>query len=226
MFHQTIITNCARVVSAALLCHHGAALAPEQLGEIVDIRLVVGRCLAVNRTSVLHRPKAIQVDDRRDGVRDDRIFIAVFAQIPAVLEQSVETVLGERIAPAVADAASVQRPDNAAEAFPRCVPLERSLHHRCGGRVALVVLLAVDAVSQRHLPTVELSFEGVLLVAAAGLLGQLYQIVLDHAFQQAFLHDTLRHVGDGLGYRYHMDSIAFEAALIMERVIPAAGKVA
>lgn len=84
----------------------------------MDICLVMGRCLAVNFAPALNRVEAIRVDDGRDGVRDDSILIAVFPQIPAVLEQRLEAVLGERVAPAVADTAVVQRFDDAADAFP------------------------------------------------------------------------------------------------------------
>ena len=84
----------------------------------MDIRLVVGRCLAVNLAPALDRIEAVRVDDGRDGIRDNRILIAVFPQIPTVLEQRLEAVLGERVAPAVADAACVQRFDNAANALP------------------------------------------------------------------------------------------------------------
>ena len=153
-----VAVDRSRVASAAFPRHHGAALAAEQLGgeQIVDIRLVVGGCLTVNLTPALDRIEAIRGDDGRDGVRDNGILIAVFAQIPAIFEQCLEAVLGERVAPAVADAPGVQRFNNAADALPCRIPLERFLYHRCGGRVNLVVLLAVDAVAQRHRTAVEL----------------------------------------------------------------------
>jgi len=146
------------MASTALPRHHGAALATEQLGsqQIVDIRLVVGRCLTVNFAPSLHRIEAIRIDDGRDSIRYDGILIAVFAQIPAIFEQCLEAVLGERIAPAVADAAGVQRLDDTADAFPRRIPLERFLHHRRGGRIDLVAMLTVNAVAQRHRAAVEL----------------------------------------------------------------------
>ena len=190
----------------------------------MDICLVVGRCLAVNLAPALHRIEAVQVDDGRDSIRVDRILRAVFAQIPAVLEQRLEAVLGERVAPAVADTAGVQRVDDAADALPRRVPMEGFLHHRRGIRIDLVVMLAVNAIAQRHRAAVELGLEGILLVSAADLLGQLCRIVLGHAFQQAFQHDTLRSVGDGFRHRHHMDTVVFKDALIMGRVIPVAGK--
>ena len=212
-----ITVDRARVASAALSCHHGAALAAEQLGgeQIMDIRLVVGRCLTVNLAPTLHRVKTIRADDGRDCVRDDGILIAVFAQIPAIFKQRLETVLGERVAPTVTDTAGVQRFDDAADALPRRVPLERFLHHRCGGRVDLIVMLAVDTVPQRHRAAVELGLECIFLVTTADLLGQLRRIILGHAFQQAFQHDAFRCVGDGLGHRHHMDPVVFEDALIM-----------
>ena len=153
-----ITVDRARVAPAALPCHHGAALAAEQLGgqQVMDICLVVGRCLTVNLAPALHCIEAIRVDDSRDGVRDDGILVAVFAQIPAVLEQRLEAVLGERVAPAVADAACVQRFDDAADALPRRVPMEGFLHHRRGIRIDLVVMLAVNAIAQRHRTAVEL----------------------------------------------------------------------
>ena len=221
-----VTVDRACVASAALPCHHGTALAAEQLGgkQIVDICLVVGRCLTVNLAPALDRIETLRVDDGRYSIRDDGILISVFAQIPAVLEQRLEAVLGEPVAPAVADAPGVQRFDDAANALPCRVPLERFLHHRCGGWVDLIVMLAVDAIAQRHRTAVELGFEGVLLVAAADLLSQLRRIVLGHSFQQAFQHDAFRRVGDGFRHRHHMDPVVFEDALIMGRIVPVAGK--
>ena len=146
------------MASTALPRHHGAALATEQLGsqQIVDIRLVVGRCLTVNLAPALDRIETLRVDDGRYSIRDDGILIAVFAQIPAVLEQRLEAVLGEPVAPAVADAPGVQRFDDAADALPRRVPMEGFLHHRRGIRIDLVVMLAVNAIAQRHRTAVEL----------------------------------------------------------------------
>lgn len=74
----------------------------------MNICLVMGRCLTVNLAPALHRIKTIRVDDGRDGIRNDGILIAVLTQIPAILEQRLEAVLGERIAPTVADAPGVQ----------------------------------------------------------------------------------------------------------------------
>ena len=221
-----VIVGVSHVAGAALAAHQGAALAAEQLGgkQIVDICLVVGRCLTVNLAPALDRIETLRVDDGRYSIRDDGILISVFAQIPAVLEQRLEAVLGEPVAPAVADAPGVQRFDDAANALPCRVPLERFLHHRCGGWVDLIVMLAVDAIAQRHRTAVELGFEGVLLVAAADLLSQLRRIVLGHSFQQAFQHDAFRRVGDGFRHRHHMDPVVFEDALIMGRIVPVAGK--
>jgi len=144
-----VTVDRARVASAALPCHHGTALAAEQLGgeQIVNIGLVVGRCLAVNLAPALDRIEAIRVDDGRDSIGDDGILIAIFAQIPAIFEQRLEAVLGERVAPAVADAPGVQRFDDAADALPRRIPLECFLHHRCGGWIDLIVMLAVNAIA-------------------------------------------------------------------------------
>ena len=61
-------------------------------------------------------------------------------------------------------------------------------------------------------------------MTAADLLGQLRRIVLGHAFQQAFQHDTFRRVGDGFRHRHHMDPVVFEDAFIMGRIVPVAGK--
>ena len=139
----------------------------------MDICLVVGRCLTVNLAPALDRIETLRVDDGRYSIQDDGILIAVFAQIPAVLEQRLEAVLGEPVAPTVGDAPGVQRFDDAANALPCRIPLERFLHHRRGGRVDLVVMLAVNAVAQRHRASVELGLESVLLVTTADLLGQL-----------------------------------------------------
>lgn len=102
----------------------------------------MGWGLAMDFAPTLHCIETLRVDDRRDSVWNDSILIAIFSQIPAVLEQRLETVLGERVAPAVSDATGVQRFDDAADAFPCCIPLECFLYHRGGSRVDLVVMLA------------------------------------------------------------------------------------
>ena len=221
-----VIVDCTRMTFAAFPTDHRAAFAAKRLGRQhkVDLCFCMRRSLFVAFTAALHLLKQFRVNDGRNSVRDDCIFIAVFAQIPAVFQHGLKTAFGKWPAQAGSDATAVKICPNGLDTLPVGIPPEGLLHHRCGGRVELVVLFAVDAVAQRHRAAVELGLECIFLVAAADLLGQVGRIILGHAFQQAFQHDAFRRVGDGFRHRHHMDPVVFKDALIVGRVVPVAGE--
>lgn len=74
----------------------------------MHVCLVMGRGHAMNLTAALHLVKALRVDDSRNSARKHRILIAVLAQIPTVSQQRLKAVLGEWIAPAIADSPPIE----------------------------------------------------------------------------------------------------------------------
>lgn len=107
---------------------------------------------------------------------------------------------------------------------PPGVALEHLSNNGTHHRIRLVVTLLIDAIAKRYRASVELAFQRIIRMPARHFLRQFSRIILRHALQHTFQHDTFRRVGDWLCCGNHFYVVLGKCAFVVCGVKAVAGE--
>ena len=177
---------------SALAEHHRSTHSAEQLGgeQVIVLRFVPSRSAAVLGDFILYTVEQFFLNDNRDAVRHHNVLKTVLADITAVCQQGLNTVIGELLI-AVGGHATVVQPVH--QLFHGCtivVTLKDFYHKGSFQRVNLEELFLVYRIANGNRAAVVLTLQNILGHAAHDLFRKFCGIVLSHAGEHTLDHNT------------------------------------
>ena len=211
---------------SALAEHHRTAHSTEQLGrqQIIVLRFVPSRSAAVFGDFILHTIEQFFLNDNRDAVRHHNVLKTILADITAVCQQGLNTVIGKLLVAVGGHAAVVQPVHQFFHGRAIVVPLKGFYHKRSFQRVNLEELFFVHRIADGNRSTIIFALQNILSHAAHDLFRKFCGIVFSHAGEHTFDHNTRWAFRNRLSGRYQLDMVSLQLVLIVCRIITIPGK--
>lgn len=222
---SVVVIFPAALAGAGPAYHEGAAFAAVEFAgeEIVGHVPPVSRGPSVPGELELHRVEKLPVDDLRHAALDPDVAELVDADVLLVLHDPAEAVLVEGIATDGPEPHLIQTPGDLGLSDAGVILLEDPADDRSRVRICLEAAVGADAITI-HPGAVGLAGAGVVLHAAADILGQVRRVVLGRAFQHGLEQDPFRAFWDVLLRIEHGDAGGLQAGLVRGGVVSVTGK--
>lgn len=211
---------------AALTKHHGPAHPAEQFGceQVVILCFVPGWGPTIFGNLFLNTVEQFLLNDNRNRIRHHNVLKPVFSDVTSVGQQGLDAVIGEFLIAVGCHALAVEPVHDPFHGGAFGIALEGFHHKGSFQRVNLKKAILINHISDRDGTAIVLPFQDVLCHAAHHLFGQLSRVILSHAGQHTFHHDTGGTVRNGLGSRHQLYMIPLENVLVVGCVIPVPGE--
>ncbi len=211
---------------SALAEHHRATHSTEQLGrqQIIVLRFVPSRSAAVFGDFILHTIEQFFLNDNRDAVRHHNVLKTVLADITAVCQQGLNTVIGKLLVAVGGHAAVVQPVHQFFHGRAIVVPLKGFYHKGGFQRIDLEELFLVYRIANGNRAAVVLALQNILGHAAHDFFRKLCGIVFSHAGEHTLDHNTCWAFRNWFSSRHQLDMVSLQLVLIVCRIITVSGK--